>query len=344
MTAADVPLPRPAASRLSWHRARTRAWCYQLAAIGVVVLVAALVASQTAINLRQRSIASGFGYLGRSAGFEIAASPISYSSSDTYARALGVGVINTLRVTALGIAFATVLGTLVGVARLSRIWIASTAAGAYIEVMRNTPLLLQLLFWYSLFQLLPDLRHAWHPAPGIFLCDRGLFLAGFTWSGFTLHLDVPSLSGFGFRGGTYVTPEFAALVMGLTLYTAAFVGEIVRGGISAVDRGQIEAAAALGLSRRRTLRLVVLPQALPAIVPPLASQYLALAKNSSLAVAIGYPDLIATTTSTLNQTGQAIEAIAVAMACYLGLSLAIALPMGMINRAVVTVGRPGGVS
>jgi general L-amino acid transport system permease protein len=220
----------------------------------------------------------------------------------------------------------------------------SAAAGAYVEALRNTPLLLQLLFCYSLFQLLPGLGHAWHPAPGIYLCDRGLFLPAVTWGGGMLHIDTPTLSGFGFRGGTFVTPEFAALVIGLTLYTAAFIGEIVRGGISAVDRGQTEAAAALGLSRRRALRLVVLPQALPAIVPPLASQYLSLTKNSSLAVAIGYPDLIATTTSTLNQTGQAIEAIAVAMACYLAISVVIALPMGMLNRAVVAVGRPGGAS
>jgi general L-amino acid transport system permease protein len=345
MTTADFRLQRsvsrPASSRLSWRSARTRAWGYQIAAVAAVAVVVALVASQTAINLRQRHIASGFAYLDRTAGFEIASSPIRFSSSDTYARALAVGVLNTLRVTGLGIVLASVLGAIVGVARLSPIGVARAAAGAYVEVLRNTPLLLQLLFWYSLFQLLPDQSHAWNPAAGVFLCDRGLYLPAMTWSAGTLHFQTPTLAGFGFRGGTSVTPEFAALLIGLTTYTAALIGEILRGAIQAVDRGQKEAAAALGLSRHRTLRSVVLPQALPAIVPPLTTQYLNLAKNSSLAVAIGYPDLIATTTSTLNQTGQAVEAIAVAMACYLALSLVIALPMGMLNRTVVAAARPG---
>jgi general L-amino acid transport system permease protein len=312
------------------HRARSAAW--QAVVLVAAAALLAAIAMQTAGNLRLRGIASGFGYLWRAAGFEIAPGPMAYSARDTYARALVVGSINTVRVSLLGIVLSTALGLLLGIARLSRIRIASTVATAYVEVFRNTPLLLQLFFWYALWQALPPPAEALRPLPGVWLCLRGLFLPAVVWDAGHLSLDVPELAGYSFRGGTSISPEFAALLTGLTTYTAALIGEIVRGGILAVDKGQTEAAEALGLSRGRTLRLVVLPQALRVIVPPTTSQFLNLAKNSSLAVGIGYPDLISVTSTTLNQTGQAIEALTLAMLVYLSISLTISLAMNLYNR------------
>jgi general L-amino acid transport system permease protein len=295
---------------------------------------------QTALNLRARGIASGFDFLSRPAGFEIASGLLPFSSSDTYARALLVGLTNTVRVSIVGIGIATALGLVIGVARLSGIWIVSTVARAYVEAMRNTPLLLQLLFWYTLTQALPAPAEALNPLPGVYFCFRGLFLPapiwqpGFPWVG----LEQPVLVGFGFEGGTSVSPEFSALLIGLSTYTAAFIGETVRAGILAVGRGQTEAAAALGLSRLHALRFVVLPQALRVIIPPATSQFLNLFKNSSLSVAIGYPDLMSVTNTTLNQTGQAIEAIALSMAAYLAVSLSLSAGMNLYNRATLRRG------
>jgi general L-amino acid transport system permease protein len=319
---------------------RTRAIVWQTLAIAVVVAIVAAVAFQTVTNLRARGIASGFDFLGRAAGFEIARGPIEFSSRDTYARALLVGLVNTLRVSLLAIGLATTLGVALGLARLSNVWVASAIARAYVEVVRNTPLLLQLLFWYSLAQALPAPRDALNPLPGVFLCFRGLFFPSPIWQADYpwIAIDRPVLAGFGFQGGASVSPEFAALLIGLTTYTAALIGEIVRGGVLAVDKGQSEAAAALGLSRARILRLVVLPQALRVIIPPTASQYLNVVKNSSLSVAIGYPDLLSITNTTLNQTGQAIEAIALAMGVYLLVSLSLSLAMNAYNAAILRRG------
>ena len=319
---------------------RTRAIVWQTLAIAVVVAIVAAVAFQTVTNLRARGIASGFDFLGRAAGFEIARGPIEFSSRDTYARALVVGLVNTLRVSLLAIGLATTLGVALGLARLSNVWVASAIARAYVEVVRNTPLLLQLLFWYSLAQALPAPRDALNPLPGVFLCFRGLFFPSPIWQADYpwIAIDRPVLAGFGFQGGASVSPEFAALLIGLTTYTAALIGEIVRGGVLAVDKGQSEAAAALGLSRARILRLVVLPQALRVIIPPTASQYLNVVKNSSLSVAIGYPDLLSITNTTLNQTGQAIEAIALAMGVYLLVSLSLSLAMNAYNAAILRRG------
>ena len=328
--------------RVSWRGARAKAIGWQLAVLAVAMALVATVAVQTAINLRARGIASGFDFLSRPAGFEIARGLFSFSSRESYARALLVGLLNTVRVSFLGIAIASVLGLSIGIARLSGIWIVSTVSRAYVELVRNTPLLLQLLFWYTLSQGLPAPSDALNPLPGVYLCFRGLFLPapiwqdGFPWIG----VEAPTLAGFGFQGGISISPEFAALLVGLSTYTAAFIGETVRGGILAVGRGQIEAAAALGLSRPHALRFVVLPQALRVIIPPSTSQYLNLFKNSSLSVAIGYPDLMSITNTTLNQTGQAIEAIALAMAVYLTVSLAVSAAMNLYNRA--TLRRGGG--
>jgi general L-amino acid transport system permease protein len=368
---------------------------WQIVVVALACLAAVLVAMQTASNLRQRGIVSGFDYLGRAAGFEISRGPLSYSSRDTYARALALGLVNTLRVSLLGIAIAGTLGLAIGIARLSNIWIVSATSRVYVEVVRNTPLLLQLLLWYALSQGLPATHDALNPFPGVFLSNRGLFLPGlavregFPWFGaalvaFVLLVPVvlarsrlrrdrtghglpttrllaaaalilmvtaivmgrpvvaverPVLIGFNFEGGLSISPEFAALLVGLSTYTSAFIGEIVRGGVLAVDRGQSEAAKALGLSRGKVLRLVVLPQALRVIVPPTTSQFLNLLKNSSLGVAIGYPDLISITDTTVNQTGQAIEAIALVAIIYLAISLAISVVMNLYDQAVARRGQ-----
>ena len=321
------------ALRLVLNDARTRDAVWQVTAVAVVCALMALVVFQTAANLEQRGIVCGFDYLTRPAGFEITAGPLSYSSRDSYSRAVALGLVNTLRVAILGILIATLLGLAVGFARLSKISIVSASARAYVEIMRNTPLLLQLLFWYSLSQLLPEPRAALNPMPGVFLCFRGLFVPHVAWHNGALALEQPALVGFGFQGGTSISPEFAALLVGLSTCTAAFIGEIVRGGILSVGKGQLEAATALGLSRGKAMRLIVLPQALPVIIPPTTSQYLNITKNSSLAVAIGYPDLISITNTTLNQTGQAIEAIALAMVAYIAISLLTSLAMNLYDNA-----------
>ena len=312
-----------------WTNPRARSLAWQTTVVAVVCALLALTARQTAANLKARGIASGFAYLGRSAGFAIAPGGLSFSSRDTYARALAVGVVNTLRVSLLGILIATVLGLAVGIARLSNIWVVSTMCRIYVEALRNTPLLLQLLFWYALWQALPAPREALQLFHRVFLCNRGLFLPQFTWYAVYRRSRRPQLSTFGFRGGLSVSPEFGALLIGLSTCTSAYIAEIVRGGVLAVNRGQAEAASALGLSRGGVLRFVVLPQALPLVVPPTTSQFLNLTKNSSLAVAIGYPDIISVTNTTLNQTGQAVEAIAVAMMIYLAISLTISIAMNL---------------
>jgi len=317
---------------VTWADTRVRAFAWQALVVAAVCAVAIMLALQTAQNLRLRGIASGFDYLGRMSGFEIAPGPVSFSSRDTYARALAVGLVNTLRVCVVGIFLATTLGVAMGLARLSTVPIVSAVAGTIVEVLRNTPLLLQLFFWYSLSQALPGPHEALSPLPGVFLSDRGLFLPGLDWRDGGMGLAHPALSRYGFHGGLSISPEFGALVIGLSTYTAAFIGEIVRGGVLAVDRGQTEAAAALGLPRGKVLRFVVLPQALRVIIPATTSQFLSLLKNSSLAVAIGYPDLMSITNTTLNQTGQAIEAIALTTTVYLAIGLIVSFAMNMWNR------------
>jgi len=279
-------------------------------------------------NLEERRIASGFGFLQREAGFEIGESALlTYSASDSYLRALVVGLTNTLAIAMVGIVLATGLGTVIGLCRLSRNFLLRNLSAGYVEFIRNVPLLVQLFFWYAVItEGLPGPREALSPLPGVFLSNRGIFFPTFS--------SVPELQGFNFAGGAALSPEFAALLVGLAIYTAAFIAEIVRAGILAVDRGQTEAAHALGLSRVQTLRRIVLPQALRVIVPPMTSQYLNLTKNSSLAVAIGYPDLVSIANTTMNQTGQAIEGIAVIMAVYLTISLSISGFMNWYNARV----------
>jgi len=391
-----VSLPLRARGSWSLHDLRVRAVLYQVLLVAVVGLVAWFLVSNTAHNLETRKIASGFGFLKREAGFAIGETTlISYSAADTYLQALTVGVLNTFRVSLIGIVLATVLGTLIGLARLSHNWLLSKLAAGYVETLRNVPLLVQLFFWYTVISdNLPGPRQALSPVSGVFLSNRGIALpvlhahpahvwmavalvAGaiaawwlarwarrrqaltgqpfpalavgsalvlglplivFLAFGAPFHLERPVLRGFNFTGGATLTPEFAALLGGLTTYTAAFIAEIVRAGVLAVDRGQFEAAYALGLRPRRAMRLVVLPQALRVIVPPLTSQFLNLTKNSSLAVAIGYPDLVSIANTTMNQTGQAIEGIAIIMAVYLTISLSISLFMNWYNKRIALKG------
>jgi general L-amino acid transport system permease protein len=378
-----------------WNDRRMRSVLYQVAVIGGVVLLGAYLVSNTLANLESRNIATGFGFLGREAGFGVSESVIEYSPADSYARVLLVGLLNTLKVSIVGIVLATIIGTIAGIARLSRNWLVARFASVYVEGLRNIPVLLQLFFWYALIsELLPSPRQALNPLPGVFLSARGLKFPEPVWQ--TAHLlmfiavlvgiaaawvigrwarirrersgqlfpsiqvglalvlglpllvwilggaptamNVPELSGFNFVGGFTVTPEFMALLVGLVLYTGTFIAEIVRGGILAVAHGQTEAGLALGLSRGQVLRLIILPQALRVIIPPLTSQYLNLTKNSSLAVAIGYPDLVSTANTAINQTGQAVEGIAIIMAVYLTVSLSISTFMNWYNRRIALKG------
>lgn len=385
----------PPGARAWWHDRRVRAVLYQVLVVGVVVLLAAYLVSNTLANLASRNIATGFGFLDREAGFGISESLIPYKPADSYLRAIAVGLLNTLNVSIVGIILATAIGTVAGVARLSRNWLVARIATLYIEVLRNVPVLLQLFLWYALItEGLPSPRQAFNPLPGVFLSNRGfqfplpapdpayalaaaalvlglvaaaglarwarlrqertgepfpvlaaglalvfgLALAGWLVGGAPTRIDRPELRGFNFIGGGTLTPEYAALLVGLVLYTGTFIAEIVRGGILAVSHGQTEAGLALGLSRGRVMRLIVLPQALRVIIPPLTSQYLNLTKNSSLAVAIGYPDLVSTANTAINQTGQAVEGIAIIMAVYLTISLAISAVMNWYNRRIALKG------
>ena len=309
-----------------------RGWIAQAALLAAAGLVLWFFVSNTAHNLETRKIASGFGFLWREAGFEIGETgAIAYGAADSYLRALGVGLWNTFRVAAIGVVLATLLGTLIGLARLSPNWLLKKLAAAYVETIRNVPLLVQLFFWYAVIaENLPDPGDALQPLAGVFLSNRGI--------AFPTPWSTPVLNGFNFTGGAALSPEFAALLVGLVTYTAAFIGEIVRAGVLSVGRGQVDAAYSMGLTRRGALRFVVLPQALRLIVPPLTSQYLNLAKNSSLAVAIGYPDLVSIANTTMNQTGQAIEGVAIIMAVFLTISLSISAFMNWYNRRVALKG------
>jgi general L-amino acid transport system permease protein len=382
--------------RLSWYDPDVRAVVYQVVAVALVALIGWFLVSNTLHNLSIRNISTGFDFLSREAGFAIGESPIAFGPENTYARAIWVGVLNTIRVAVIGIILATIIGTIIGIARLSKNWLVAKLAMIYVEVIRNVPLLLQLFFWYAIItETMPGPRQAINLMPGVFVSNRGVKvpaptdhfafdLAGFGlllaivliifvvrmakkrqdatglafpvyrtgiallvglpfvgWlvGGAPLELDVPKLQGFNYVGGATLTPEFAALLFGLVLYTAGFIAEVVRSGIQAVNYGQWEAASALGLSRAQTLRLIVLPQSLRVIIPPMTSQYLNLTKNSSLAVAIGYPDIVSVANTTLNQTGQAIEGIMIIMGVYLSISLSISMFMNWYNKHIALVER-----
>ena len=379
-----------------WYDPRIRSILYQIGVLAMVGLLGYYLVSNTIANLERQAIATGFGFLEKEASFEIGESLISYSAADRYARALLVGALNTLLVSFIGIILTVILGTFIGIARLSTNWLVSKLAAAYIEVFQDIPILLQLFFWYAFFyEMLPSPRQALSPFAGVFLCNRGLvfgvpefhpahtymliaFLTGcfiiyflrrwarkrqaktgrsfpvfrvavvilialpaLAWlaGGAPTAMSVPVLKGFNFQGGLNVSPEFTALLLGLVLYTAAFVAEAVRAGIQAVSKGQREAAMSIGLKPAQVLNLVILPQALRVIIPPLTSQMLSLTKNSSLAVAIGYPDFVSVAGTAINQTGQAIEGVAMIMLVYLFFSLSTSAFMNWYNKKMALVER-----
>jgi general L-amino acid transport system permease protein len=303
--------------------------------LAVCAVVAALfwLAFNTQANMVARGIRSGWDFLTEPAGFDIGELPIAFDSSAPYWRAFLVGLLNTLRVSVAAIVLCTVLGVLIGVGRFSPNLPVRAVCRGYVEVFRNVPLLVQLLVWYLLLvEYLPDATEAWRWGDMLFLSKAGLSLPYPAQGDGGWHWSVPVPDGFAMEGGATVSPEFLAVLGGLSFYTAAFVAEVVRAGITSVPRGQVEAAQSIGLSRGQILRKVTGPQALRVIVPPLTNQYLNLTKNSSLAVAVGYPDLVSIANTSLNQTGRALECIAIVMAVYLCLSLATALVMGQLNR------------
>jgi len=306
--------------RLSWRSASGRGLLYQAAALLVVVVLGWFLASNTAYNMAQRGIQSGFDFLWDPAGFEIGEGLFNFDSTQSYALAFLTGLGNTVRVAVTGIVLATLLGTVLGVGRFSRNLLVRVVCSAYVEWFRNIPLLLQLLMWYlMLAELLPAVDTPMTLGP------VELSKGGLVWISRGAHEEEALWA---------LSPEFIALTLGLTLYTAAFIAEVVRAGVAAVPRGQTEAAAALGLSRPQAMRDVMLPQALRIIIPPLTNQYLNLTKNSSLAVAIGYPDVVSIANTALNQTGRAVECIALVMAVYLCTSLLTALLMNTYNQRV----------
>jgi general L-amino acid transport system permease protein len=367
-------LKRAVGGRAGWN-----GLAVQIVFVAVLVWLGYEIVANVRANLETQRITSGFGFLKNTAGFDINQSLIPYTGSESYARVLAVGVLNTLLVSIIGIFFASVIGFIVALGRLSPNWLLSRVAGAYVELIRNLPLLFQMLFWYlAVLGTLPNPRQSISLFGSAFLSNRGLVIprpigepgfepfvfaivaAVIVWLGLRYYarrqlfekgrviriwpyvvgvliglpllsalvfgapvvFEVPVLKGFNFAGGTRVIPEFVALAVALSTYTASFIAEIVRAGILSVHRGQMEAGASLGLSRGTTLRLVVIPQALRVILPPLTNQYLNLTKNSSLAVAIGYPDLVSVFAgTTLSQTGQAIEIIGMTMGVYLAISL-----------------------
>lgn len=274
----------------------------------------------TAANMAERGIRSGFDFLRDPAGFAIGESLLPFDSADSALWALAAGLANTLRVALPAIFASTLLGTLIGLGRLSPNLLLRSLCVAYVETLRNVPLLLQLLAWYFVVtDLLPLASDALQLAPHVFLSKSGLAIPWL--GGVSGVFDLPLRGEINIAGGATLTPEFLALFLGLSLYTAAYVAETVRAGIQAVPRGQSDAALALGLTRVQLFRRVLLPQALRSIIPPLTNQHLSLSKNASLAVAIGYPDLVSVANTTLNQTGRAAECIALIMAVYLILSL-----------------------
>jgi len=395
--AAEVTDAAPPARPPLYNDPRVRAIFFQALVLGAVLLGGMYLVNNTLKNLESQGIASGFGFLNSTAGFNVSMSLIEYSEESTYGRAFVVGLLNTLLVSAIGIFLATMIGFFIGVARLSPNWLISKLAAAYIEILRNIPLLLQIFFWYfAVLRALPGPRNSVQVLDSFFLNNRGLYSPspvpqdGFTlvwvslvvaiiatialkrWAtkrqeatgeqfpvfltglglifglpllasiitGFPLAWNYPELKGFNFVGGVVLIPEFVALGLALSMYTASFIAEIVRAGIQSVSHGQTEAAYAVGLRPGQTLRLVIIPQALRVIIPPLTSQYLNLTKNSSLAAAIAYPDIVLVFAGTvLMQTGQAVEIIAITMACYLTISLLISAFMNWYNKKMALIER-----
>ena len=380
-----------------WNDPKYRAMFFQILLISALAYFFYSIIQNTLDNMTARGVSTGFGFMSEPAGFDILQTLIPFDSTYSFGRSFLVGILNTLLVTALGIVFATLLGFIIGIARLSNNWLISKIANVYIETFRNIPLLIQIIFWYSLIVgSLPAVRDSFSLFDSFFLNQRGInipspiYESGFIYTAIALIVgiigsfilriwakrrqaatgkqfpiffsilgliillplivyfitgspitwDVPKLGRFNLQGGATVIPELVGLLIALTIYTAAFIAEIVRSGIKAVSHGQSEAALSVGLTPGQNLKLVVIPQALRVIIPPLTSQYLNLFKNSSLAAAIGYPDLVAVFMgTTLNQTGQAVEIVAITMAVYLTVSLLISMFMNWYNAKMSLVER-----
>ena len=392
-----LALPGTGARSRGWaawiNNADVRAVLYQVLTAGFIVLLVWYLASNAAANMAERGMSAGFDFLGVSAGFGISFTLIPYQEGDSYFRVFLVGITNTLLVAVIAIVAASVLGLIVGLARLSTNWLIRTLARSYVEILRNTPLLLQIIAWYfGVFNLLPRPRQSLEWLGVFALNNRGFYMpaplpeAGFSavlvalavavavavglarWAkqrqdrtgerfpaipvgaglvvavplavhvalGGPLAWDLPELAGFNFQGGMGVPPAFCALVVALAVYTSCFIAEIVRSGIQSVSKGQREAASSLNLKPASTMRLVILPQALRVIIPPLISQYLNITKNSSLAIAVGFPDLVSVWMNTsLNQSGRAISIVAMTMAFYCAASLTVSLILNVYNRRIM---------
>lgn len=384
--------PKTRQSSSAFNDPRVRGAVFQVLLISFLIWFGWTIFQNTLQNMESRGITTGFDFLSNPAGFEILMSLVPYDSTNTYGRTFVVGLLNTVLVSFVGIVFATVLGFVMGVARLSKNWLIARVASFYVETLRNIPLLLQIFFWYfAVLQPLPGPRQSLDLAESFFINNRGLYAPapvvgdGFSavviafvigivatiilsrWArkrqeatgqqfpvlygalglilglpvvvflllGAPLTWDMPALKGFNFKGGVQIIPEFIALLLALSTYTAAFIAEIVRAGILAVPHGQTEAAESLGIKKSVSLRLIIIPQAMRVVIPPLTSQYLNLAKNSSLATAIGYPDIVSVFMgTTLNQTGQAVEIVAMTMAVYLTISLTLSVVMNWYNKAM----------
>lgn len=362
------------------HSMAFRGLVLQVLLIGSLLVLGAWMIGNAQEAMAKRGIATGFGFLDNQAGFTIGESPISFSSTDSFLRAYGVAILNTLKVSVFAIAAATVLGAMLGIARLSSSWLLAKLASIYVEVFRNTPQLVQMIFWYALITRLPAPRQAFSLFEAAYLSNRGLVvpwpepslawdlvlvalvaapflawayarrakragaaaalivpglpLAVWALAGAPLAFDMPQLRGFNIQGGVTLSPEFLALLLGLSLYVAAFIAEIVRSGIQSVPRGQVEAARAIGMRPRQIYRKVILPQAMRVMVPPAAAQYVSATKNSSLGVAIGYPELFSINNTIITISGNTIEAITIMMAVYLSISFAIAALMNWYNHLV----------
>jgi len=304
----------------------------QLAVLLGVALFLGFIGWNVAANLQRLGVRVGFAFLSRPAGFDISQTLSSYSEASTYFAAFIAALLNTVLATVLSIVLATILGFLIALARRSSNELMSAAGAVYVETFRNIPLLIQLLFWYfAVMQSLPLPRNSLHIGDLIFLNNRGLFIP---W----LHLDggvalsIPQLQGFNFHGGLTILPELLAVTLALSIYSAAFIAEIIRGGMQAISGGQLDAAGSLGLTRWQTIRLVVVPLALRIIVPPLGAYYIVMLKNTSLGSAIAYPELILVVAGTiLNQTGQPIEAMLLTLGTYVVLGLALAVVTSAVN-------------
>ena len=386
--------PRPGLGRL-WTDERSRGLIFQILVVLGLALFVAFIVSNTIANLQRAGLASGFGFLTDQAFFDINQKLIDYTSTSTFGRALIVGILNTILVSAMGVVAATLIGFVAGIVRLSPNWLLSRLVGAYVEITRNVPVLLQIIFWWSVLTGLPKVRDSVDFAEVIFLNNRGvrfpapLLESGFGWvfaafivgvaatifvarwakkrqnisgetfpvgwaglalvvvfpilvywiAGSPVSWDIPEPKRFNFSGGLNVTPELVALWFALSSYTGAFISEIVRAGIMSVSKGQSEAAGALGLQPSQTMRLIIIPQALRVIIPPLTSQYLNLTKNSSLAIAIGYQDLVSIGGTILNQSGQALEVVGIWMVIYLSLSLMTSAFMNWYNKHIALIER-----